>query len=96
MSLSTFNRAICTSVRARSGHHSGQPSKRFLPEPGAWGATLAAIAGLMVFVGAARSFGAPSWVKSAIIGFILVLLAYFGFARLLGLRMGEGIIESLI
>lgn len=50
----------------------------------------------VVFVGAARSFGAPSWMKSAIIGFILVLLAYFGFARLLGLRMGEGIIESLI
>lgn len=50
----------------------------------------------LVFMGAARSFGARSWLRSAIIGFVLVLLAYFGFARLLGLRMGEGLIESLI
>ncbi len=50
----------------------------------------------LVFMGAARSFGARSWLRSAVIGFVLVLLAYFGFARLLGLRMGEGFIESLI
>ena len=54
MNPSSLNRAICTSVRARSGRHSGQPSKRLLPEPGTWRATLAAIAGLMVFVGAAQ------------------------------------------
>lgn len=50
----------------------------------------------LVFVGAARSFEARSWLRSILIGFLLVLLAYFGFARLLGLRMGEGFIESLI
>jgi hypothetical protein len=50
----------------------------------------------LVFVGAARSFEARSWLRSILIGFLLVLLAYFGFTRLLGLRMGEGFIESLI
>ncbi len=50
----------------------------------------------LVFVGTARSFEARSWLKSFAIGFALVLLAYFGFARLLGLRMGEGFLESLL
>lgn len=50
----------------------------------------------LMFVLVARGFGARRIWVSALIGFALALVAYFGFAQLLGLRMGGGVIEDLI
>nr|WP_280517806.1 tripartite tricarboxylate transporter TctB family protein [Falsirhodobacter halotolerans] len=50
----------------------------------------------LMYVCIAKGFGARRWWLAALIGFALALLAYYGFARLLGLRMGGGLIEDLI
>ena len=44
----------------------------------------------------ARGFGAKRLWLAGIVGFVLALIAYFGFAQVLGLRMGDGLIEDLI
>ena len=48
------------------------------------------------FVMVAKAFGAKRIWLAALVGFILAIVAYYGFARLLGLRMGGGIIEDFI
>ena len=50
----------------------------------------------VMYVMVARGFGAKRLWFAAIVGFLLALVAYFGFAQLLGLRMGDGLIEDLI
>jgi|HigsolmetaGSP11D_1036233.scaffolds.fasta_scaffold10874_2 hypothetical protein len=44
----------------------------------------------------AKGFGARRLWLAALVGFLLALVAYYGFARLLDLRMGSGLIEDLI
>lgn len=43
----------------------------------------------------AKGFGARRLWLAAIVGFLLALSAYYGFAQLLGLRMGGGLIEDM-
>lgn len=50
----------------------------------------------VMYVLVARGFGAKRLWLAAVVGFLLALLAYYGFAQLLGLRMGGGLIEDLI
>lgn len=54
------------------------------------------IATTVMFVFSARAFGARSWWFSALIGFGLALATYYGFARLLDLRIGGGWIEDYL
>lgn len=54
------------------------------------------LASTLMYVCIARGFGARRWWFAALVGFVLALVAYYGFARLLGLRMGGGLIEDLI
>lgn len=44
----------------------------------------------------AHAFGARRLWLAVLVGFVLALVAYYGFAQLLGLRMGGGLIEDLI
>jgi putative tricarboxylic transport membrane protein len=53
------------------------------------------IASTAMFVLVAKAFGSRRLWLAAIVGFVLALLAYFGFARVLDLRMGSGLIEDL-
>lgn len=50
----------------------------------------------IMYVMVAKGFGARKLWFAAIVGFLLALVAYYGFAQLLGLRMGDGLIEDLI
>lgn len=54
------------------------------------------IATTVMFVFTARAFGARRLWLAALIGFLLALATYYGFARLLGLRIGRGWIEDLL
>lgn len=54
------------------------------------------LASTLMYVLVAHGFGARRFWLSALVGFGLALLAYFGFAELLGLRMGRGLIEDLL
>ncbi len=49
---------------------------------------------LLVFT--AKAFGSTSLVRDAIIGFLLAFVAYVGFDRVLGYKIGSGLIEALI
>lgn len=49
----------------------------------------------IMYVLIAKAFGARRLWLAAIVGFLLALTAYYGFAQLLGLRMGDGLIEDL-
>ncbi len=53
------------------------------------------LASTAMFVFVAKAFGSRRLWLAAIVGFALALLAYFGFARVLDLRMGSGLIEDL-
>jgi putative tricarboxylic transport membrane protein len=53
------------------------------------------LASTAMFVLVAKAFGSKRLWLAAIVGFVLALLAYFGFARVLDLRMGSGLIEDL-
>lgn len=53
------------------------------------------LASTAMFVFVAKAFGSRRLWLTAIVGFLLALLAYFGFARILDLRMGSGLIEDL-
>jgi putative tricarboxylic transport membrane protein len=54
------------------------------------------IASSIMYVFAARSFGSTAPMRDAAIGFTLALLSYVGFDRVLGYKIGSGLIESLI
>lgn len=54
------------------------------------------IATTVMFIFTARAFGAQRLWVAALIGFGLAFATYFGFARLLDLRIGGGWIEDLL
>jgi putative tricarboxylic transport membrane protein len=49
---------------------------------------------LVIFT--AKAFGSTNLVRDAIIGFVLAFVAYVGFDRVLGYKIGSGLIEALI
>jgi putative tricarboxylic transport membrane protein len=53
------------------------------------------IASTVMFVCTATAFGSRSTLRDAGIGFALALVAYVGFDRLLGYKIGTGLIEGL-
>ena len=53
------------------------------------------IASTALFACTARAFGSLRPARDAAIGFLVALLAYAGFDRVLGYQIGSGIIESL-
>ena len=50
----------------------------------------------MLFVCTARAFKSTQLLRDAAIGFALALVAYVGFDRVLGYKIGSGLIERLI
>jgi putative tricarboxylic transport membrane protein len=60
---------------------------------GAAGFTLASI---ILFVCVARGFGSRALVRDAVIAAVFALVAYFGFARTLGINIGAGLIENAL
>lgn len=54
------------------------------------------IASTLLFICTARAFGSTNVVRDAGIGLALALVAYIGFDRLLGYKIGSGLIERLI
>lgn len=54
------------------------------------------IASTLMFMMVARGFGSLSPLRDGAIGFALALVSYVGFDRVLGYKIGSGLIESLI
>jgi len=54
------------------------------------------IASTVLFVCTALAFGSVSVLRDAVIGFALALVAYVGFDRVLGYKIGTGLIEGLL
>ncbi len=54
------------------------------------------IASTLLFACIARAFGSRQPLRDAAIGFSVALLAYVGFDRVLGYKIGTGLVESLI
>jgi putative tricarboxylic transport membrane protein len=54
------------------------------------------LASTLLFLFTARAFGSRQLVRDAIIGFLLAFVAYVGFDRVLGYKIGTGLIEGLI
>ena len=54
------------------------------------------VAGTLLFVCTARAFGSHAPVRDALIGLTLGVVAYVGFDRILGYKIGSGLIESLL
>ncbi len=54
------------------------------------------IASVALFVCVARGFGSKAIVRDAVIAAAFALVAYFGFARTLGINIGAGWIENAI
>lgn len=54
------------------------------------------IASTVMFAMIARGFGSRNWPRDLGIGFAVALIAYVGFDRLLGYKIGSGLIEKLI
>ncbi len=54
------------------------------------------LASTVMFVLTARAFGSSTWLRDAAIGFVLAVVAYVGFDRVLGYKIGEGLIERFI
>ncbi len=52
-------------------------------------------ASTVMFVLVAHGFGSRRPLRNAAIGFATALIAYFGFARLLGVNIGGGVVERL-
>jgi putative tricarboxylic transport membrane protein len=50
----------------------------------------------VLFLFTARAFGSDRLVRDALIGFALAFVAYVGFDRVLGYKIGTGLIEKLI
>ncbi|MBS7541709.1 tripartite tricarboxylate transporter TctB family protein [Ancylobacter oerskovii] len=53
------------------------------------------VASTLMFAFTARAFGARRLWLSLLIGFVLAFATYYGFARMLDLRIGGGLIEDL-
>ena len=53
------------------------------------------ISSTLMFLCTARAFASKQPVRDAAIGFALAFVAYIGFDRLLGYKIGSGLIESL-
>ena len=54
------------------------------------------IASVAMFVLVARGFGSQRWLRNAGIAFVLALVAHLGFAGLLGIDIGGGIVENAV
>ncbi|MBL8835400.1 MAG: tripartite tricarboxylate transporter TctB family protein [Alphaproteobacteria bacterium] len=54
------------------------------------------VASSIQFVLVARAFGSERTLRDAAVGIAITLVAYLGFARLLGINIGAGILEGLI
>jgi putative tricarboxylic transport membrane protein len=54
------------------------------------------LASTLLFIFTARAFGSFSLVRDTLIGLTLTVVAYVGFDRVLGYKIGTGWIESLI
>jgi putative tricarboxylic transport membrane protein len=54
------------------------------------------IASTLLFLCTARAFGSRSTLRDAAIGFALAFISYVGFDRLLGYKIGSGLIEGLV
>jgi putative tricarboxylic transport membrane protein len=54
------------------------------------------LASTIMFTLIARGFGSGQSLRDAVIGFLLATIAYIGFDRVLGYKIGTGLIESLI
>ncbi len=54
------------------------------------------LASTFLFLFTARAFGSRQLVRDAVIGFLLAFVAYVGFDRVLGYKIGTGLIERLI
>jgi putative tricarboxylic transport membrane protein len=53
------------------------------------------LASTVLFALTARAFGSRQLMRDAIIGFLLAFVAYIGFDRVLGYKIGTGLIERL-
>ena len=53
-------------------------------------------ASVPMFVLIAHGFGSRRPLRDALLGFVLALAAYFGFAKALGVNIGGGLVENLI
>ena len=54
------------------------------------------LASTIMFGLIARGFGSTQWMRDAAIGFALAIISFVGFDRVLGYKIGSGLIESLI
>lgn len=54
------------------------------------------VAGTLLFICTARAFGSDQPLRDAAIGFVLAVVAYVGFDRVLGYKIGSGWIEALL
>jgi putative tricarboxylic transport membrane protein len=54
------------------------------------------IASTLLFLCTARAFGSRGILRDAAIGFTLAFVAYVGFDRVLGYKIGSGLIEGLV
>jgi putative tricarboxylic transport membrane protein len=54
------------------------------------------LASTVLVVFTARAFGSRRLLRDAITGFLLAFVAYVGFDRVLGYKIGTGLIEGLI
>jgi hypothetical protein len=54
------------------------------------------IASVIMFVCVARGFGSKKILRDAAIGAAFALIAYFGFAKTLGINIGSGFVENAI
>lgn len=54
------------------------------------------LASTILFVCTARAFDSTQIVRDALVGFALAVIAYIGFDKLLGYRIGTGLVEGLI
>jgi putative tricarboxylic transport membrane protein len=54
------------------------------------------VASTLLFSLVARGFGSARWARNAGIGFVIAMLAHLGFEKLLGIRVGAGILEGIL
>ncbi len=54
------------------------------------------LASTVLFLFTARAFGSRQLVRDAVIGFLMAFVSYVGFDRVLGYKIGSGLIEGLI
>jgi putative tricarboxylic transport membrane protein len=54
------------------------------------------IASVILFVCVARGFGSKAMLRDAAIGAAFALIAYFGFAKTLGIDIGAGLVENAL